>query len=98
MTEEVLEQAKVLLTQYGKEKARLDKVQEALELQTKKVAGIIKELHDACGKGPYDLGDGHAEGSTIRAKGETFYFVKERAAGGKKGGSKSEVQEGDPEG
>jgi hypothetical protein len=69
-----------LITSYKYEKERLAKVEKALEIQKKKLAGICKELLEQHGKGPHDIGDGNTDGYIVIQKGESCYLSPCRAS------------------
>jgi hypothetical protein len=69
-----------LIASYKYEKDRLAKVEKALEIQKKKLAGICRELLEQHGKGPHDIGDGNTEGYIVIQKGETCYLSPSRAS------------------
>lgn len=66
-----------LIASYKFEKDRLAKVEKALEIQKRKLSGLVKTMLEDHGKGPHDLGDGNE--CIIIQKGESCYFSPSRA-------------------
>lgn len=65
-----------LLSKYKEEKARLAKVEQALEIQKGRISDLAKSIFEVHGAGPHDLGDGKADGYKIQCRGgNIFYFV-----------------------
>jgi hypothetical protein len=61
-----------LIASYKYEKDRLAKVEKALEIQKRKISGLVKSVLEEHGKGPHDLGDGVEH--IIIQKGDSCYF------------------------
>jgi hypothetical protein len=66
-----------LIANYKYEKERLAKVEQALEIQKRKISGIVKSVLQEHGNGPHDLGDGREY--IIIQKGDSCYFSPSRA-------------------
>lgn len=72
-----------------KEKRLLAKLEQALVIQRKKVQDLAKQILDAHGKGPHDIGDGRPGGYVVASRGEIHFLtpaVKEGAGAKKKEG------------
>lgn len=65
-----------LIASYKYEKERLAKVEKALEIQKRKISGLVKSVLEEHGKGPHDLGDGGEY--IIIQKGDLCYFSASR--------------------
>jgi hypothetical protein len=65
-----------LLGEFKVEKDRLARVEAALAIQKDRVSAKAKEIFEAHGAGPHDLGDGKPDGYKIQCRGgTTYYFV-----------------------
>ena len=73
-----------LLSKYKFEKDRLARVEAALAIQKDRVSAMAKEVFEAHGPGPHDLGDGKPDGYKIQCRGGTTYYFVAVAAKGKK--------------
>jgi hypothetical protein len=73
-----------LFATYRKEKTLLTKVERGLEIQRKKVQGIVKEILATHGKGPHDIGDGRPGGYVVAQKGEACWLTPADKGGGRK--------------
>jgi len=81
-----------LINNYLEQTATQEKVEKALEVVKGRRAALVKQICDAHGKGPHDIG---GKVCNIVSKGDTFYFlpVKTNADGtpAKAGPSKEEL-------
>lgn len=66
-----------LVASYKFEKDRLAKVEKALEIQKRKLSGLVKDMLEQHGKGPHDFGEG-TEYNIIQ-KGDLCYFSPAKA-------------------
>lgn len=73
-----------LITKYKFEKDRLARVEQALGIQKDRVSAVAKEIFEAHGAGPHDLGDGKPDGYKIQCRGGTTYYFVAVAPKGKK--------------
>jgi len=73
-----------LLGKYKFEKDRLARVEQALDIQKVRVSSVAKEVFEAYGAGPHDLGDGKPDGYKIQCRGGTTYYFVAVAPKGKK--------------
>ena len=65
-----------MLGEFKVEKDRLARVEAALAIQKDRVSAKAKEIFEAHGAGPHDLGDGKPDGYKIQCRGgTTYYFV-----------------------
>jgi len=76
-----------LITKYRVEKDRLARVEAALTIQKDRVSSVAKEVFEAHGAGPHDLGDGKADGYKIQCRGGTTYYFVAVVPKGKKADS-----------
>ncbi len=79
-----------LLTKYKMEKDRLARVEQVLTIQKDRVSAVAKEVFEAHGAGPHDLGDGKPDGYKIQCRGGTTYYFVAVVAKGKKGSDSAE--------
>lgn len=63
-----------LVAKYKEEKSRLARVEQALTIQKERVSNLAKEIFEAHGKGPHDLGDSREGGYLIVCRGGSNYY------------------------
>jgi hypothetical protein len=60
------------LEEIDAERLRLERVEQALSIQQKKISRLLKELYEGTGRGPYMFSQGSF---VICTKGDTYYLM-----------------------